>query len=51
MEGVLLGQLLTIYFNPFASELTPNSEYGIGFNGTPRFPLLSLGSIVVQEDV
>lgn len=36
------GQLLTIYFNPSASELTPNTEYGIGFNGTPISNFVSL---------
>lgn len=37
------GQLLTIYFNPSASELTPNSEYGIGFNGGFNQPIMCGG--------
>lgn len=37
------GQLLTIYFNPLASELTPNSEYGIGFNGGFNQPIMCGG--------
>lgn len=38
------GQLLTIYFNSSASSLTPNSEYGIGFNGILRSLHSSFGS-------
>jgi hypothetical protein len=37
------GQLLTIYFNPSASELTPNTEYGIGFNGGFNQPIMCGG--------
>lgn len=37
------GQLLTIYFNPSASQLTPNSEYGIGFNGGFNQPIMCGG--------
>uniref|UniRef100_A0A7I4EJ90 PIFI-like Ig-like domain-containing protein n=1 Tax=Physcomitrium patens TaxID=3218 RepID=A0A7I4EJ90_PHYPA len=37
------GQLLTIYFNSSASSLTPNSEYGIGFNGGFNQPIMCGG--------
>ncbi|CAM6116649.1 unnamed protein product [Calypogeia fissa] len=37
------GSSLTIYFNPFATELEARTEYGIGFNGGFNQPIMCGG--------
>eukprot|EP00897_Mesotaenium_endlicherianum_P008876 jgi/Mesen1/8016/ME000426S07175 len=37
------GEVLTVWFNPSSSSLTPNPEYGIGFNGGFNSPIMCGG--------
>eukprot|EP00850_Spirogloea_muscicola_P008387 SM000044S16034 [mRNA] locus=s44:655333:656810:+ [translate_table: standard] len=37
------GEQVTIYFNPAASQLQPNDEFGIGFNGGFNNPIMCGG--------
>lgn len=37
------GELLTIWFNPPASKVSPNPEFGIGFNGGFNSPIMCGG--------
>ena len=33
LENILQGEKLKLFYNPAASKLVPNEEFGIGFNG------------------
>lgn len=37
------GKTVTVYFNPSATDLIPNPEYGVGFNGGFNSPFMCAG--------
>eukprot|EP00246_Nothoceros_aenigmaticus_P013502 TRINITY_DN468_c0_g1_i1.p1 TRINITY_DN468_c0_g1~~TRINITY_DN468_c0_g1_i1.p1 ORF type:complete len:313 (-),score=28.58 TRINITY_DN468_c0_g1_i1:276-1088(-) len=46
------GESLTVHFNPAASNLTPDKEYGIGFNGGFNQPIMCGGEprVMTRKD-